>query len=295
VDTPQTPETPFPEIVNEGALPAPRPVDPDNPPWGILGAVGFLVVAFVLMVICTAAFLIPYAIHRGALTPDAFGDFATKDVSALFVQVLAIFPAHLLTVGFAWLIVTRAGKYPFLQTLGWEPDASLTFWKCAGLALALYILSLVIIYFTGNPTTELDKLIQSSRATALTTAFVATFTAPLVEEIAFRGILFPALQRLAGTFVAVAIVALLFAGIHVPQYKESYGVIGSILLLSFTLTIIRAGTGKLLPCFFVHLVFNGIQSLLIVLNPYIERFSPEKSPAPGAIVHALSNFLHSAL
>jgi len=271
-------------------------VNPDDPPWGVLGAVGVLFMAFVLMLVVQTALLFFYAVHRGVpLTPDALTEFAMKDISAIFIQVASIFPAHLLTLGLAWLVVTRLGKYPFLQTLGWKPDASLTFWKCAGIAVVLLIASLGIIKLSGNPETALDKLIESSRATALATAFAATFTAPLIEEIVFRGILYSAVQRLTGTVAAVVIVALLFAGIHVPQYWGNLGVIGSILILSFTLTAIRARTGKLLPCFVVYLIFNGIQSFFIVLNPYIERLSPEKSPAPGALVHALLNIVRAAL
>jgi hypothetical protein len=264
-------------------------MNPDNPPWGIWAAVGVFIMAFVLMLVVQMIFLLFYIVRRGVpLTPAAVGEFATKDLSAIFVQIVSIVPAHLLTLGLAWLVVTRVGKYPFLQTLGWETDARLTFWKCAAIAVALYLMSLGIVALTGNPKTELDKLIDSSRATALVTAFAATFTAPLIEEIVFRGLLYSALQRVTGTFAAVFIVALLFAGIHVPQYKESLGVIGSILLLSFTLTLIRARTGKLLPCFFVHLIFNGIQSFLIVLDPYLERLVPPKSPAPAALLQAFA-------
>jgi membrane protease YdiL (CAAX protease family) len=291
-----TPQRSFPENINEGILPAPRPVNPDDPPWGIPGAVGLFIMSFVLMLVVQLVFLFVYIFKRGVpLTPDALAEFATKDISAIFVQVVSIIPAHLLTLGLAWLVVTRAGKYPFLQALGLEPDNWLTFLKCAGIAVALLIVSAGIISVTGNPETALDKLINSSRATAVATAFAATFTAPLVEEIVFRGVLYPALQRLTGTVVAVLIVALLFAGIHVPQYKESYGVIASILMLSFTLTVIRARTGRLLPSFIVHSIFNGIQSFYIVLSPLFEKPAPVKSPAPGALVHALWNLLHTAL
>ena len=38
---------------------------------------------------------------------------------------------------------------------------------------------------------------------------------------------------------------------------------------SFTLTYVRAYTGKLLPSFVIHLVFNGVQSLIIALAPFL--------------------------
>ena len=281
--------------------PARAAVNPDNPPWGLPGALGLLVLSFVLMAVAQAVFLTPYAIRRGiALTPQALGDFATKDAGAIFVQIASIIPAHLLTLGLAWLLVTRAGKYPFLRTLGWEWTPRLTFWRSAALAVGLLLLGTGIIWLTGSPDNALERMIQSSRRAALATAFAATFTAPLVEEIVFRGVLYSALRRLAGAWLAVVMVLSIFAAIHVPQYWPSYGVIATILLLSTALTLIRAYTGKLLPCFIVHLVFNGIQSILIVLNPYLERLLPTAPtpapvpPAPGLLVE-LALRLHGIL
>ncbi|MFL6253822.1 MAG: type II CAAX prenyl endopeptidase Rce1 family protein, partial [Pyrinomonadaceae bacterium] len=66
----------------------------------------------------------------------------------------------------------------------------------------------------------------------------------------------------------------------VPQYKPCYGVIGTILLLSFVLTAIRARTRNLLPCVVIHFIFNAVQGVLIVLGPYLEHFFPDTPPAP---------------
>jgi membrane protease YdiL (CAAX protease family) len=44
-----------------------------------------------------------------------------------------------------------------------------------------------------------------------------------------------------------------------------------ITILSFTLTIARAVSGKLLPSFIIHFVFNGIQSVLIVLSGILDK------------------------
>jgi membrane protease YdiL (CAAX protease family) len=276
--------------------PVRREVNPDNPPWGLPGALGLLFLSFALMVVAQLAFLVPYAVRRAVpFTPEALGEFAVKDTGAIFIEIVSIIPAHILTLGLAWLLVTRAGKYPFLRTLGWEWGAGFTFWRSAGLAVALLLVGMSIVWVTGSPENALERLIQSSRAAALATAFAATFTAPLVEEIVFRGLLYSALRRLVGAAWAVTVVLLLFAAIHVPQYWPSYGVIITILLLSFVLTTIRARTGRLLPCFIVHLIFNSIQAFLIVLNPYLERISPEKTaPAPGLLLELFTSLLRAA-
>lgn len=276
-----TPPAPTPT-----AAPDPAAPDPDNPPWGVFAGLALVLVSFFLMAVTQIAFLLPYAVRRGIpMTPEALGEFALKDPGAIFVEVISIIPAHLATLALAWALVTRFGRYPFLRTLGWEWGGGFTLWRSAGLAVAMLGVGMLIVWLTGPTDNALERLIQSSRGAALATAFAASITAPLIEEIVFRGVLYSPLRRLAGATAAVVFVVLLFALIHVPQYWPSYGVIGTILLLSIVLTTIRARTGNLLPCFVVHFVFNSIQAVLIVLNPYIEGLSPEKTaPAPGLFV-----------
>ena len=285
-----TPPITFPESSAEGIPqeePRPPVYDPENPPWGLPGAVGVLLLSFVLMVVTQVFFLVPYALRRGVKL-DALAAFALNDAGAIFIQVVSIIPAHLLTLGLAWLLVTRVGKYPFLKMLGWDWSKGFTFWRCVWLAVILYLAGVSILKLSGPTDNALERLILSSRGAALATAFAATFTAPLVEEIVFRGLLYSSLRRLAGKVWAVAVVFLLFALIHIPQYWPSYGVIATILLLSFTLTLIRARTGRLLPCFIIHLIFNGIQSALIVLEPYLKSYiETNPKPAPGLLVELL--------
>ena len=295
-----TPQIPFPERRFEEMTPPPRErvneYTPDEPPWGILGAVGVWCMSFVFMLITQTALVIGYLIYRG-VELVAMRDAILKDPRTIFVAIVSLLPAHLFTLGLAWLLVTGAGKRPFLRALGWDWGRGFTLWRSGGLAVALLLVGAGIIKLTGSPDNELERLIESSRAAALATAFLATVTAPFVEEVVYRGVLYSALRRAAGKGLAVFIVVLLFAGIHVPQYWPSFGVIGTILLLSLVLTLIRARTERLLPCFVVHLVFNGIQSALIVLDPYIEQLSPEKAPppSPGALLHVLLQLFTSHL
>jgi membrane protease YdiL (CAAX protease family) len=269
-----------PEVPAREVWPSPERPDPDSPPWGVWGAIGLLVLSFVLMLLTQVVFLIPYALRRGVRL-DALGEFLVKDPGAIFVAVLSIPPAHLLTLGAAWLLVTRVGKYPFLRTLGWDWGKGLSFWRCVGLALMLLATGYSVIYVTGECDNELERILRSSRAAALAAAFAATFTAPLVEEVVFRGLLYSSLRRLIGVAWSVVVVFVIFAAIHVPQYRPCYGVMATILLLSFVLTVIRARTGRLLPCVLIHFVFNGVQCALLVLSPYLERYLPQEPPPPA--------------
>ena len=225
---------------------------------------------------------IPYLIYRASIGAGSSPDALMRDKTFIFFSVLGVIPAHLLTFAFAWLIVTRAGRYPFWKTLGFEWPSSFGPWKSVGVAVVLLMIGVVVTYFAGGSKTELDELINSSYQTRLTTAILAATTGPLVEEIVYRGVLYSALQRIIGVIGSVLIVSILFAGVHVYQYRSNAAVIAVIALLSITLTIVRAVTGKLLPSFMIHFVFNGIQSVLLVVQPFFEKSDqtlPPKAPA----------------
>jgi membrane protease YdiL (CAAX protease family) len=123
------------------------------------------------------------------------------------------------------------------------------------------------------------RLLQSSHAAVYVIALMATFSAPLVEEVVYRGILFSALQKSAGVVWAILIVTMLFAGVHFFQYWGSPGTIFLICFLSLGLTILRYRTKSLLPCIILHTLINGLQSVALVLG----TLAPDQPPA--AMVH----------
>lgn len=261
-----------------------EPVHPNNPPWGVLAAfvTWFISIVFLVFVpVITAVPYVLYAAQRGTSSPDAL----LTDKNFIFFSVAGVIPAHLLTLGVAWAVVTKFGRYPFWKTLGWQWPRNFGPWKSVGVALALLGIGALITYVVGGKQTELDELINSSYRTRITTAILAATTGPLVEEIVYRGLLYPAFERALGVVSSVLIVSTLFAGVHVYQYRSNIGVIAVISILSLSLTVIRAYTGSLLPSFFIHFVFNGVQSVLLLLQPLMERTQQAlPSKAPGLLV-----------
>ena len=225
-----------------------------------------------LLLFVPAIVAIPYFIYlwrtHGLLRPEALA----TDKTFLFISILGIVPTHLLTLLLVWLVVTEWRKQPFWKTVGFEwPRRERGFIYTALCVLAagvLLAIGFLVTNFWGGSKTQLDLLVESSIPARLATAFVAVFTAPLVEELIYRGVLYSALERTLGRAIAIFAVSLLFAGVHVFQYINNIAVITVITLLSFTLTFVRAYTGKLLPSFVIHLVFNGVQSLIIALAPF---------------------------
>ena len=244
----------------------------------------------VLIIIIPQLCALPYVAlrYRDSIGPTK--EALLSDKTFVLILVIGLFVAHLVTLALAWAVVTRFRKFPFRETLGLSWPSSFGPWKSTGLAILLFVMAMLIVWKFGGQETDLERILRSSRAAALVVAFLAATTAPLVEEVVYRGLLYSALQRLAGPITAVIVVTSLFAGLHVLQYWPDAGAITSISLLSLVLTGIRARTGRLLPCYIIHLVFNGIQSVIIVLDPYIRAAYQSSRPdaVPGAI-HSLFN------
>jgi len=94
-----------------------------------------------------------------------------------------------------------------------------------------------------------------------------------------------------GVSGAVVLVLLLFTIIHVPQYWPNGGIIAAVALLSIALTLVRAYSGRLLPCIVIHTVFNGIQAVLLILEPFIHRFLPtpdQVTPTAGLLLSLIN-------
>lgn len=241
----------------------------------VVKAVGIWAVSVLLLIFIPLMAVLPYIIYKVAtvgaegFTPEALA----SDKWVIFYSVVGILPTHLITLGFAWFMITEGGRRSFWKAVGWE-------WPghprrvaliSVAIALGLYGLAFGVTTVYGGNKTDLDRLIESSIYTRVATALVAVATAPLIEEVIYRGVLYPAVEKVTGMVFAIILVSLLFAGVHVWQYKDNVAVIIVITALSFTLTAARALTGKLLPAFIIHLVFNGIQSVLIVLAPFIDQ------------------------
>ena len=238
-------------------------------------AIGIWVSSVLLLVLVPIAVTVPYLIYRivklGPPSPEAL----TSDKMIVFFTVAGVFPTHLLTLVVIWLAVSHGARRPFWKTIDFRWPASTTpsMVTMMSVLMALFIFGVAwgVTYLWGDRKTDLDLMIESSIYTRVVTAFVAVATAPLVEELIYRGLLYQALEKAAGVAVAVVFVSLLFAGVHVFQYRNNVAVIAVITLLSITLTIARAVSGSVIPPFIIHLVFNGIQSVLIVLGGFIDK------------------------
>ena len=279
-----------PPVEKDFMLSETLPVSPNNPPWNGWTAFGVWFASIAFIIIFPLIFLLPYMVRQNIdfTNQAAIADFAKSNPTAILLQIAAVIPAHIFTFILAWLVVTGFKKYSFREMIGWQWNG-FKIWHSLVIFAVFYGIALLLTNILGEVETDFDRMIKSSRAIVFVVAFLATFTAPLVEEVVYRGILYSAFQRRFGVVLAVALVTILFTAVHVPQYSSesvpNYASIITLLLLSLTLTLIRVRTGNLLPCIFLHTIVNGVQSVMLILSPYLEKYLETHSAQTASIIY----------
>jgi len=108
-------------------------------------------------------------------------------------------------------------------------------------------------------------------------AILAIGFGPFMEELFFRGFLYPVLARRLGFYMAVLLTALPFACIHIIEYK-AWAPILIVFLVGVVLTVVRAKRQSVASSFIVHSIYNGIPVLatIIVSGGYrhLEKLTP---------------------
>ncbi len=253
---------------------------PNNPPWNVPTAIGTWVLSLLAIIIFPAMFIVPYFLMNRQISLETF----QSDPTAIFLSLLAVIPAHIFTLAAAWLVVTKFNKFSFKETLGWD-WGGFKWWYFPVIVVSFFLFAAIVETFLPEQDNELMRILQSSRSAVYVTALLATFTAPVVEEVIYRGILYSALQRSIGVVWAVTFVTAAFAGVHFLQYWGSPGTIVLICILSLILTLIRVRTKNLLPCIVLHFIFNGIQSLVLILQPFLPEKLGGAQEQAASVIH----------
>ncbi|MDQ6788020.1 MAG: CPBP family intramembrane metalloprotease [Acidobacteriota bacterium] len=246
---------------------------PNNPPWNWITA--FLVwLASILFLVVPSIFVFIYAQKQGVdiRNADLLKEFLLTDTLAILIQIVLVIPAHALTLVLAWLVITKGNKYSFFEMVGWKWNG-FKFWHAPLLLTVFFSLAYLLTYIFGEQPNDFTKMLESSKTVVYLVVFLAIFSAPIVEEVIYRGVLYSAFQRRFGIRFGIFITTILFAGVHVFQYYPSVAPIILIFLLSLTLTLIRAKTSSLLPCIAFHMIFNAISSIQIILQTFLPQNS----------------------
>jgi uncharacterized protein len=161
----------------------------------------------------------------------------------------------------ACMVMLIQGKYhaPFWRTIAWNWPQSA--WMYLGFgAVTLIALGLLQNLLPMPKDTPFEHLFDRPRDAYLLAIIAVTF-APLLEELFFRGFLYPVVARRWGAGWGVFLAALPFALLHMQQYGYAWGVVLVIFIVGVVCGIVRVVTRSVGASFLVHVGYNGIQMI----------------------------------
>jgi membrane protease YdiL (CAAX protease family) len=165
----------------------------------------------------------------------------------------------------ACMVMLVEGKYhvPFWPTIRWNWPRS--GWRFLLIGGTMLLVTGVLESLLPMPKdTPFEQLFDKPRDAYLLAIIAVTF-APLLEELFFRGFMYPVLARRMGAVWAVALTALPFGLIHLPQYGWAWGAALIIILVGVVCGVVRAVTRSVGASFLVHVGYNGAQMIIALV------------------------------
>jgi len=230
----------------------------ENPAW-----TGWDVLQIVLVTIVAVVVFLPLV----ALTVQRllYPHVAVLQVVTYpMVTVLGQAFAYLLILAFMVSIVKRAPGHSFWQAIRWNWPRNWSFFLLAGVALSFTLQG--VAHFLPIPKeVPMDRFFRTASEAWALSLFGITF-APLLEELFFRGFLYPVLVRRFGIAIAVLTTAAAFSLIHAPQLGRAWGPVLVIFMVGLALTVARALTKSVGASLIIHMAYNATLSVLLFVG-----------------------------
>jgi len=180
------------------------------------------------------------------------------------VGVLGQALAYVLILGFMVSIVKRVPSQDFRQAIRWNWPANWGTYVMAGAALSFALQGLA--HFLPIPKElPMDRFFRTPGEAWALSLFGITL-APLLEELFFRGFLYPVLVRRFGVAISVVATALGFSLIHAPQLGRAWGPVLVIFMVGLAFTITRAVTKSVAASLIMHMAYNATLSILLFVG-----------------------------
>lgn len=163
--------------------------------------------------------------------------------------------AYLLVLGCMFFVVRSRSHARFAPSIQWNwPGRSAAGFFVGGLVLALVVDGLS--RFLPLPKSLPIEDLFTNRANAYLMALFGLTLAPLLEELFFRGLLYPVLRRRTGLIAAVLLTAVGFAAIHSVQLGYAWAPILSIFVVGVVFTVVRERWNSVASSFLLHCGYN---------------------------------------
>lgn len=225
-----------------------------------------LLVAFGAIFLSTfAAMLVYYGTHHQKM-------FDPKLLSQNVMFVLpAQLMAYLIVVGFMAFIVAARHSKTLAEAVQWNFPYGRGWLAALGGGAAMGVGSQVASSILSRwipKTLPIDQYFRDT-ASAYALAAFGIFIAPLVEELFFRGFVYPALARFFnhflfpafdvafGSALSIMVTAAAFSLLHEGQLAHAWAPLLVLFVVGVALTLVRARTQSVATCVLVHMGYNG--------------------------------------
>lgn len=236
------------------ALPPTTPPPAESPVWN--GWDVLLIIGLTLATIFVSQFAILFGAHYLFYPHSSLMELAQRPLLLLTSQYVI----DLAVVIYLLLLIEGKYRAPFGSAIRWNWPKNAWGLLLLG-AIMLLVLSMLESLLPMPKDTPFDKLFARPRDAYLI-AIIAVSLGPLVEELFFRGFLYPVLARRWGMAWAIFLTALPFAVMHMPQYGWAWGALAVIFIVGVVCGTVRAVTKSVGASFLVHVGYNGVQMII---------------------------------
>lgn len=264
------------EVRNPKALDIQHDTDParDHGPAKHIPHIGhallFFVLAYMSLGVCTLVVLVAAHLHT---------EEQAKAHPGLVLLGQAI--SYVVTLGISWVLFPRLWERSFLRGIEWNALAPKRWWYWIMLAgVAASGVAQFTERFVSEPkSSRLEEILRTPHGAWLMTA-LGVLLAPLAEEIAFRGILLPALaiaydwlalertpaglrqwqsssmHSSAALVFAAIFSSIPFALMHAGQLQHAWGALGILYGVSLVLSFVRIRLNSVAASTLMHATYN---------------------------------------
>lgn len=264
-----------PEVPPDQLAPAPQPAGRQYPPdlqisWSWHHLIVFVVFMFVSLVSVQTFFFASYAPHH-RMTTQELEDYMLSKPQVAIGSTLVVY-ALLLFFLYVTLAVLRG--QPFWRTLGWrriEPQNNELptrplFYFLGGCLVSLLVFALTSVIKTPE-NTPIEQVFKF-KETAILFIVMAVLVAPLAEETLFRGYLYPMFARWFGVIPSIIVTGTLFGLMHGPQLGDAKSLILIMSMVGIIFTAARARTGSVFASYLMHLGYNFLIGISLLLSTH---------------------------
>jgi membrane protease YdiL (CAAX protease family) len=233
--------------------------------WAVLGYAAAMQAASLLINIVLGVENAVLIVHRARHLID----FSSS--SYLLTNFLAMEAAvALFTVNYLHRFSPAQRQDGSVTGIAWRPAPARAYAVAVLFAVAIIALVIVMYHLVPPDMAKLQnlpmaKLFSVTGPALLAPILIATFLAPVLEEIIFRGIAFAGLAARFGTIWAAIISVVVFIAVHAPQkiyYLPGFLDVG---LVALAAVLLRIKYRSIRPGILLHVLYNGGSMIAVAL------------------------------